>query len=286
MAESLHKYYMYPKSVSQQFDDKRIASDPILFDNACDFLLSKCGAVSHENLNFLFHVYLNAIQDTMKVLLNAQLSVTDKLYRLQDIFQSQQTQKLAQWTGGAEEQKKMLFGQVAQWILSQEEVRSGTGMELAAEMLATMGIYPTQIGGWQDSGVFLLLAKIKDRRMEMGIADAQIVSSTSKSPLLAGLDAGFLIFFRDIVFSILQQEEEKALRQIEDKIAQGTDIPVEYIEAFLILGLNLSAKLEYTDDYIYFKKLQISLLIDLSRTDEARMNLQTGTRFCPMIRIS
>jgi hypothetical protein len=37
----------------------------------------------------------------------------------------------------------------------------------------------------------------------------------------------------------------------------------------MLLALNLSAKLESHDYFIYFKKLQISLLIELSKTNEA-----------------
>ena len=86
LSESLHKYYVSPKSVSYQFDKNRTKSDRVLFDAACDFLISKCGAVSDENLNFLWIVYFNAIKDTLNVLLNAQISVSDKFEYLLDIF--------------------------------------------------------------------------------------------------------------------------------------------------------------------------------------------------------
>ena len=284
LAESLHKYYRSEKSASYQFNVKRIISDRILFDVAHDFLITKNGSVSCENLNFLFFIYLYAIWDTLTVLLNAKINVTEKLGIICDIFQSRHTQELAQWSG-AEEEKKGLFGQVARWVLSQEEARSNTGLETAADILAAMGVNSIhQIDGWQDDSVFLLLTRIKDRLIKKGglfNADGQIVSIASKTPLLAGLDAGFLTYFCDIAVSILQLKEEKALRQIEDIIAQEADIPDEYIEGFLALGLKLSTKLEYTEDFIYFKKLQISLLIDLSRADKARDELADWDKILP-----
>ena len=100
-------------------------------------------------------------------------------------------------------------------------------------------------------------------------ADSQIILVATKTPYLAGFDAEFLCYFRDIVVPILQDDEKKAFSQIEGLIAHETDIPDEYIEGFLTLALNLSAKLEYPDYYIYFKKGQISQLINLSRIDEA-----------------
>jgi hypothetical protein len=68
-AETLHQYYISPKSVSYRLDRKRIASDRILHEEACRFLASKCGAVSPQNERFLFLVYFNAIKDTLNVLL-------------------------------------------------------------------------------------------------------------------------------------------------------------------------------------------------------------------------
>ncbi len=271
LAKSLHKYYISPKSDSYMFNEKRIASDQVLFDAACDFLISKSGEVSDENRSFLRLVYLNAIKDTLNVLLNAQISVSDKLAYLLDIFQSRHTQELIKWTE-AGPQKRQLFSQVAAWVLSKKEVRSGSGLDIAANILAAMDIYPSQIDGWQDGWLFMLLAKIRDRQIEMGFSrlpDSHIVSVTATSPYLVGSDAGYLCYFRDIVFSILQNDDNKALNQIEELIAQEIDIPGKYIEDFLTLALNLSAKLEYPDYFVYFKKLQISLLIDLSRVDEA-----------------
>lgn len=281
--ESLHKYYISPKSISFQFNKHRIRSDQVLMDAAGDFLNAKCGTVTLQNLDFLFHVYLNAIRETINVLIKAQIGVTEKMNGLYDILKSRRTQELSRWPG-TEVQKNELFHQVGVWLLSQEEVRSGTGMGSVADILAAMGMYPNRIDGWQDGSVFLLLAAIKDRMKEKGLTDgvdSQIVSILSNSQILAGLDAGFSTFFRDIVFSILQHDEKIALEQMEEIIAQEADIPNDYIEAFVTLGLKLSTKLEYTDDFIYFKKLQVSLLIDLSRIDDARAELTDWDEILP-----
>jgi glycosyltransferase involved in cell wall biosynthesis len=283
LAESLHKYYIFPKSASYRFDENRITSDSILFDAARNFLITKCGTVSQENLNFLYHVYLNASQDTINILLNSQISVTDKLNRLRDIFQCQHTQELVQWPG-LEVQKNKLFRQVAVWVLSQKEVCCDMGLETAADILAAMGVHPTRINGWQDCWVFLLLTKLKNKlpkTVSLCKTDDQIVSITSKLPLLAGLDTEFLTFYPEIVFSIMIHDEKKALRQIKEIIERETDIPDEYIEAFLTLGLNLSAKLEYAKDFIYFKKLHIWMLIEFSRIDEAQEELADWEEILP-----
>ena len=271
ISETLHKYYISSKSVSYQFDEGRIASDRILFDAACDFLISKCGAVSDENLNFLWIVYFNAIKDTLNVLLNAQIGLSDKLDYLLDIFQSQHTQELIKWPG-VKAEKNQLFRQLALWMLSKEEFLSGSGFDIVIEILISMDIYPNKIKGWKDEEVYNLLTMIRDKQIERDLpnnADSHIISVASKSPYLVGLEVGFLCYFKDIVSSILQNDEENALSQIIELIAEGTEIPDEYAESLILMALNLSAKLELHDYFIYFKKLQISLLIELSKINEA-----------------
>lgn len=271
LAESLHKYYISKKSISYMFDEKRIISDQVIFDATHDYLITKCGTIIRENIDFNFHVYLYAIKDTLNILLNSNISVFDKLSNILDIFQSRHTQDLINWSG-AESQKSQLFKQVASWILSKSEVRSGSGLDIAADIFTAMDRYPFEVNGWDDGWVFILLVKIRDRQIEKGLSlsvDAHIISITDTISFLFGLNVGFMSYFRDIIFAALQNDANKALSQIVELIVQEKEIPDEYIEDLLMLALNLSAKLEYSDYFIYFKKLQISVLIDLIRIDEA-----------------
>jgi glycosyltransferase involved in cell wall biosynthesis len=131
LAESLHKYYVSPNSVSYKFDGKRIESDRVLHKTAYDFLISKTGAVSPRNNEFLLCVYMNALKDTLKVLLNADITQTEKLNGLQDMFLCDHARRLAAYArfgallGNASvytAQRKELFAGVVNWLLSLEEV--------------------------------------------------------------------------------------------------------------------------------------------------------------------
>lgn len=283
LGESLHKYYLSPKSVSYQFDEKRITSDQLLFDAAQDFLISKCGKISKDNSIFLYKVYFNAISDSISVLINSQISIIDKLSRLRDVFQARHTKELIQMLGN-EVQKNNIFNQVAVWLLSQKGVCDDYCLGIAADILVAIGLYPTQIRGWQDGWVFMLQVKIRDRLMKMGVEnniDEQIVAITSKLPLLDRLNVDFVTNYLEIIFLILQHEEEEALKQIEEIILQETEISDEYIEAFLTLGLTLAARLEDADKFIYFKKLQISSLMDLQKFDQAEAILADWDEILP-----
>jgi glycosyltransferase involved in cell wall biosynthesis len=275
LAKSLHEYNVSPKSLSYRFDERRIASDRLLLDATKEFLVSKCGSVSKKNSDFLFLVYHSALGDTFSVLVSSKLGAMDKIERLGGMLKSSHTQELVRWLGPVAQQDK-LFLKAADWLLSQEEVRCGEGMDTAADLLAAIGVYPAAITGWPDSLVFLLLAKIQNR---LAATDRQesvhtrIISITAKSPLLCNLDYGFLLYFRDIAYSVLQKDEMHALRQIEDMIAREIDLPDEYAQDFITLGQNIAAKLEQADDFIYLKKLLISMLIENSGFEKAREEL-------------
>jgi len=80
LAGSLHKYYINPQSVSYAIiDAKRIRGDRVMFDAAKEFLIAKVGHVSPGNEHFLYSVYLNAIKDTLQVLLKAEIPDAEKM---------------------------------------------------------------------------------------------------------------------------------------------------------------------------------------------------------------
>lgn len=132
LAESLHKYYISPKSMSYQWDSKRIGSDRILYETACNFLVDKCGSISPQNENFLLAVYMNALKDTLNVLLNARISMQEKIAGVIDIFSHKYTEQLMAKehfglsAGSVAEmaKRKELFSAVTNWMLSLDEIPS------------------------------------------------------------------------------------------------------------------------------------------------------------------
>ena len=90
----LHKYYISNKSRSYKFSTQRISCDRILLEDAFDFLCTKCGYVSPHNESFLYGVYLNAIIDTLSVLINSEIPVPKKISGIIDIFSYEYTKKL------------------------------------------------------------------------------------------------------------------------------------------------------------------------------------------------
>lgn len=129
--KSLYRYYMSPNSKSYQMHPQRIECDSILYDDAIDFLKTKCGTVIPRNEEFLLCVYMNAIKDTLKVLIDAKISVAEKVSGVIDIFSAKQTKQLvARANFGMKVgsvatisgQRRELFFSVADWLLALSEV--------------------------------------------------------------------------------------------------------------------------------------------------------------------
>lgn len=138
---TLHKYYQVSASSSYIFDEKRIESDRILDDMAHGFLVHKCGFVSPNNDAFLKNVYSNAMMDTLRVLLNAQMPVFEKVRYIREIVMHEKTQSLF-ISGGA---GGVCIGEkvrppIVKWLLKQKVCRRQEGAKIAAEILLVM--YP------------------------------------------------------------------------------------------------------------------------------------------------
>ena len=75
---TLYHYRVRKKSISYHYDPKRFDSDIYLYNDAIDFL-SSYGPVSNSNRQFVQVVYANALNDTIAVIEESSLPVSDKL---------------------------------------------------------------------------------------------------------------------------------------------------------------------------------------------------------------
>lgn len=131
LAGAYYKYYMSPKSDSYNYRPEQAKDDQRLFDLASQFLVAKCGHVSRRNVDFLLAVYMVALEDTLNILLNVQISVSEKLSGLINIFSDDHTKLLISREDfcvghdrALERQgkRKELFATVANWLLTLKEV--------------------------------------------------------------------------------------------------------------------------------------------------------------------
>jgi glycosyltransferase involved in cell wall biosynthesis len=239
LAEPLHRYYISYKSVSYTYDSTRKIATWLAVDVFEKFLTEKTGGVSPENREILLGMYLNNVQRAVQNIANAQVSIQQKLTDFCDMLTHQRTAELME-SPIYQNEKNEVFVRTINWVIQNPETKTHEK--------------------------FMFLASLIDIFAPLGAGDA-ITEILANEPMLSDLTPKAAAFMSSAVSAVLQQDFNTALEALLEQV--DSDIPDEYTEAFLNLGLNLSAKLENAGAYMYFKKLQISALIDLSRFDDA-----------------
>ena len=84
----LYNYYVNSKSDSHVWDERRIDSDFLLLKHGIEHCKIMTGTVSKDNYLFLTLVYLNAINDTIQVLLSSDEKISTKVEGIRKIVQN------------------------------------------------------------------------------------------------------------------------------------------------------------------------------------------------------
>lgn len=283
LAESLHKYYVYPNSLAKRWSNNRIASNRILDDTLRSFLISKCSEVIPRNDAYLIIIYFMETEDTMHVLIKSDLSLNYKLTCLHDIFTNERTQRmfsissdefaqqLSLWPDFIEKRGRLLESFMP-WLESQKEI-----VKEKADKALLIGIQEIvlQSIGRSDHELFSFYIDIK--KTEPQIFDSlklavEIIALTAQYPLLAEISSDLATSIPQVVIEVMNDNLNTALEQFLE-LSETAEIMKKDVESYILLGQNLAAAAEHTGAYIYFKKVWISHLIDSSKNVEALREL-------------
>ncbi len=280
---TLHNYYISPKSISNVFDDKRIISDQICCDCGLEYL-RRVNASLPENQDYIYSIYANAIKNTAGLITRAQMDPLKKLRGIREIFVHPHTREILRRQNISNQYRLSLQAGVQQYILSLPVARTQEGLTYLVDTFAAMQDIadPIHAKNWSDSELFALLIAVRIKQSDskaVSVLDGQIEKTLSKSPLLTGVTVQSAIFLRDVVTAVLRNDLNVALKEIL-RLADK-EIPDECAEAFILLGSNLSAAIENVGVYIYFKKVWVSYLLDCSREEEARQELDEFAQILP-----
>ena len=137
--------------------------------------------------------------------------------------------------------------------------------------------------GKSDDEIFTLLVNIKKKRFETEIKldiDSQVNRLLCKYPLLANTRASLAFVFADVVSEVMKANTFKAL-ELLIAASEKAEILQSDMEAFLLLGQNLSAVCEQKEIFVHFKKVWISFLLDRKRFVEAKKELGEWSALLP-----
>lgn len=267
-SECLHIWYTNQRtSATYLYDDTRILADSINFDVALDYLLLKTGRVTTKNRDFLYIVYQNALRDTLKRILESKKSFREKVGDIYIMISNHYSKCLFIQDPG-----KDLVQQITTYLYSQNLFADEGILDKAAEILAILGQCSVPAQCSDPEKRFLMLLAIKrywyERENAVNVSQ-QILSLAAGVPCLKDLELGCLVFARDIVRKILCGKDAEALGEAAALFTSGEDIPDGYVMPLVLLGLDLAARLEDQGQFVLFTKLQIQVLLQQGKKEEA-----------------
>jgi glycosyltransferase involved in cell wall biosynthesis len=146
LAQSLHKYYIYPSSLSRHFDLNRLDDCHIFFRQYKNYL-RRFGPISSINMDYLCAIWLGWMDDFIfKPLCGLDLSAEKKLSMLSDVFASSVTKDMLRRDADPRFRnlvaRDMFLQSVCAWMYAQEESKVAPGRVAVAKILKNMDACP------------------------------------------------------------------------------------------------------------------------------------------------
>ncbi|MBP2662120.1 MAG: hypothetical protein H6Q71_68 [Firmicutes bacterium] len=297
----LHNYRHHYASVSNKYNLNRILADKFLFYRA-EKLMLKFGKIDGRIYSFLFSVYFSAIVETINVLMNSFLSLSEKLAELEIILKDTLTQNLFSLF---KQEKQMLdFKSSIVKVIMAITGNIGTkeDLEILYSSLVSLGtgieefILENDIKkGIVNATMLCSCAKgdkrefIKELIRIMRNSKGSDVKDTWKvikklfkdNELLSWIDkAEFVCNYAEIILDIFGGEYTRAMNDIERVLVGNSDIVLE--EDFLFLSLNISAMEKNVPLFIYLKKRQAVFWLNAKRYNQADEIIKDLEEMCPL----
>jgi hypothetical protein len=276
--ELLHNYYLHPKSVTYSYvEPKQIYGDVFYYEAICDFLNS-VGNVPKDTNEYVKGVFIASVARTIEKTLTYKCVSENRIEILLEIFSNEKLLKICNelsiqsLNANVSPKQKEIYINALSFVLSKKENLTEENLNIVAAVFAAIKTLPENLNNRSNAETFKLLTKIKEKSKSAVFnhrLNNEIVSVASQQAFLAGVSAAFLVFFSDIVIAVLEKNFSEALELIaviieEDRgILSGSGLPL------VTLGLNLSAELNKMNYFVFFKKMQISLLIDSEQIEKA-----------------
>lgn len=274
----LHNYRVHNNSSSFQYVPNRLFSDVFLFKKAEGFLES-FGKISPENNYFLHVVYMNAIIDTINVILRSDINILKKLIGIKDILGHSITQ------------------QMLKTLLNHEKLQEfRKSILIVMSKIGTLNIDNEQVVELIYSNIILINENIRTYISKkdinehilnnkfilsiINLGDEDIIEILKNNLLLSWIEnRNFIKQFPEIVISIYQNNLSVALEKILQKLNNEDEIPFK--EEMVYMCLNVSAMLEKAEIFVYAKKLQTQMFIEKRRFEDAKLALNDLMDMCP-----
>lgn len=257
MSESLHEYYISPKSTSYVLYNSRINDDRILYNQAVDFL-SRFGEMLPENLDFINMVYINACFDTLNVILNTNLTTWKKTKHIQELLECKQIEGIKNQNSVTVKNHFNKFRvAIVQWLFSQKEYNNYEYAKLITGIIKLL--YILSLKSLSDKCITFLI-------INNPMVIINILNNNYKEALTS-LKSWYKNNNRDnYVLTDLEYDICKALKMPDDEIFDLL-IDIYYSRPSAADAFNISEKMqELISKYPIFNDLSLDLICSLKTT--------------------
>lgn len=287
LSECLHTYVYSEKSASYSFNEKRLYSDRIMFSAMKKFLCDKSSEISKDTMNILVVMHIFGVIDTIDVLQNTEMPLRKKLHFLDDIFREEPVNQMKYFLTDLKAAQARL-DTLIYWLeagLETENIYSFQDIEIIAKIFVSIGYSPDKSFKYRNIMFFVLLIEMRKELLKRGESIETIEQLLEKFvqniPLLRGLSAEFLVFYKDIVFCVLEKKESMALWKIQDILSAQLENTDKFILDFLFLAINIAAEMEDKPSFVYLKKLRIATFLSLNEFEKAVQELDDWDKILP-----
>jgi glycosyltransferase involved in cell wall biosynthesis len=271
----LHNYRVHNKSVSYIYNEDRINSDTLLFENSQKFL-KMFGEISNENYHFIYLVYLNAIKDTINTLLKSSVKIPYIIDELNIILGQPLTQQMFKYIKN-DENLKIFKRELINMIIKFGNLKAYNSniMHLIYKNICLLSdnvekyIYEYEIE-----------KHIKNTGYILYVLDIDKESLFIDNILLGWVkNQNFIIEYHEIIKDVYFKDFYAGLEKAANLLNEDNEL--KYKEELIYMCLNLAATLGENEVFVYAKKLQCQLFINEYRFNEAEKVLEDLTDMCP-----
>lgn len=295
----LHNYRVHNQSLSSVYNPNRFYTDILLYYKG-ENLLQNLGNVKYKNYIFIFLVYMNAIRDTINVILNSEINMYKKLMEIQKIISEPLTQQMMIVlvnNGMLEEFRKSILKMLL--YIANQNIQNKEIIDLVYNNICLLNknidgfiIRKNILQHIQNNDFILSIINLDtkeilkktllslDNEVFINIEWRILKGCFKENILLSWIDnKDFVLQYSNIICDIYINNLWYALEKIIEVLTNIDENPFQ--EEIVFMCLNVSAILENEEIFVYAKKIQTQLFIKNRKKEDAMMALNDLLEMCP-----
>lgn len=273
----VYRYYLYESPKTYNADPRRISSPREIYLNDLHFLLQKVGSISQHNINFLLTIYIYETEDVISLVLNQKGEVKEKIDLLFPLLVDDENRVIFRNMYGK------VYEKLGSWIINSKFYTDEETFDKVVSILGTMGFVPAELTCYSENVLFKLLTKMDCFVLKSNLKKAlrlKILEIIKQNAICKHLSILFIIQYSDLIYEILEAQYRSAINMINQYLSQEYGYMWIGKDDLVDLGLTISSILKDEEQFVAYKKIQISLWSE-NKKEMAKQELKEWIEILP-----